>query len=285
MTGTDLEIKAFDKKVPAEFGNDFLVNLVTVAAIDEELQQKAAAVTDAKGNIQFEMARAVFELANAKKNNIDVFSIFGKPGDVQKLNTRLLVAMGVQTRTMTEDDEVIYKWTDKRVEALYAYTADLKQENPDEYNKRFKNRKRLNQRFAEACKATAALIDSGCKPSDLSYKKNDAGEFVPVIANAPKEIGGEQGTVAIGGRTAVEGATHSPTMASLVKVATAKHKPKPAAKGGEGERDEAKLGMSDEEFGALCNRVIRAMVAQEGKLTKGMKKQLQNLKARIDENI
>ena len=278
-TGTDLEIVAFDKKAPAQFGNDFLANLVMVAAIDEELQEKAAKVADAKSNLGFEMTRAVFELASAAKNKIDVYAVFGKAGDVAKLNTRLLVAMGVQKRTMTEDDEVVYNWTDKKVESLYAYTAALKQENPAEYEKRFRNRKRLNQRLAEACKATATLMDSGNKPGDLVYQKNDTGEFVPVIKNAPKEIAGESDNVALGGRTTLPGASKSPTMGSLVKISTEKHKAnKEPTKGKDGESgNTAKLGMKDEDFGAICNQLIRAIKAQEGKLTEDMRKQLANV--------
>lgn len=276
---TELAIQTFDKKSPAKFGNDFLQSLIMVASMDEEVQAKAQMVNEAKQNLGFEMTRAVFELAANEKNKIDIYAVFGKAGDVQKLNTKLLVAMGVQRRDVSDDDEVVYNWTNKEVEALYSYTAALKQENEAEYDKRFKNRKRLNQRFAEACKSVAALMDAGNKPSDLVYQKNDAGEFVPIIKNAPKAISGEQDHVALGARTPVQGASHSPTMSSLVKIATTAHKPKDATKGKEGSEgdNKAKMGMSDEDFGAIVNQLRRAIDAQEGTLTSEMKKQLRAL--------
>jgi len=86
--------------------------------------------------------------------------------------------------------------------------------------------------------------------------------------------------------------TVAPNIASLVKAAQLAHK-KPEDTGIPGERadvgaersGDAKLGMSDEDFGAIVNNLRRAIMAQEGQLSEDMIKQLSALVPYIDEQI
>lgn len=280
MTSTEIALTVYDAKVPATFGNKFMFSLVQAAAAEEEAQKLAATASEAKIYLGFEMIRAVFDLAE-RHEDIDVYAIFGKSKDVEKLNTRILMHMGVLKREITSDDEITYKWTDPSIAALYEYTSELKAENEAEYNRRFNNRKRLNMRLSEAYKSVATLMDNKLSPKDLSYSENEAGESVPTINNAPKAISGEakDGKVQLGSRKPIVGAQMSPTLSSLVKLADKAHKEaKPErADAGEQRNGVAQMGISDEDFGGICNTVIRAINAKEGVFTEDSIKHLKSL--------
>ncbi len=118
---------------------------------------------------------------------------------------------------------------------------------------------------------------------DLQYVKNDeTGEDEATIVNAPKAIAGDRKNVTLGGRKPVEGATLSPTMASIVKLSQSRFK---SAKGETTERSDkgkeragdAKLGISDTDFGHAVNSVIKMVNAQENKFSPGMAKHLKSL--------
>lgn len=277
-----LAIAPYSPNAVAEFGNKFLTSLVMAASAEEEAQKQLAAAGEAKQFLSFEMTKAIADLADRfaeGKDAVDVYAVFGEPKDVEKLNTRVLIHMGVMKREIGDDDTVRYVWTEENVEKLYSYTKELKETNPEEYQRRFNNRKRLNMRLSEAYKAVVALRDAKLSADDLYYSEDaDTGAMVPTIRNAPKEIGGENGTVQMNQRKVVKGATLSPTMTSLVKLATDRHKPKAdRADKGENREGEAKLGMNDEAFGGIVNTLRRAVTAQEGNFTPDMQKQLKAL--------
>jgi hypothetical protein len=132
-------------------------------------------------------------------------------------------------------------------------------------------------RLADAYKATAALLDAKLSPEDLYYSEDpETKALVPTIRNAPKEIGGDAKTIQLGARKPVTGADLSPTMSSLVSLATKKHRTPKADRNDKGEnrQGDAKLGMTDEAFGGICNNLKRAITAQEGAFTEEMRKQL-----------
>jgi hypothetical protein len=277
-------VMAYNPNAVAEFGNKFMLSLVMQASAEEEAQKQLAAAGEAKQFLSFEMTRAIFDLATKHtdgKDAIDVYAVFSdKTKDVEKLNTRILIHMGVLKREIGDDDTVAYVWQDPSIEKLYAYTADLKESDKEEYTRRFNNRKRLNMRLSEAYKATALLLDNKLSPDDLFYSEDpDTGALVPTIRNAPKAIAGDEGTVRMNSRKPVKGASVSPTMASLVKLATDKHKAPKADRTDKGENreGEAKLGMTDEAFGNIVNTLRRAVNAQEGEFTPEMQKQLKAL--------
>ncbi len=277
---TELALTVYEPKSVAEFGNKFMFSLVAQAAAEEEAQKLVATAGEAKTFLSFEMTRAIFDLTE-RHEDVDVYAIFGKSKDVEKLNTRVLMHMGVLKREITKDDDIVYTWSDPSIEALYSYTKELQDEDKNEYTKRFNNRKRLNARLSEAYKAVAALKDNGLKPGDLTYSENENGENVPTINNAPKEIAGDNkgGVVQLGSRKPIVGAQLSPTMASIVKLAENKHKePKEERKDkGENREGVAKLNMSDEDFGSIVNTVKRAITAQEGQFSAEQIKHLKSL--------
>lgn len=278
---TEIAIASYDSKNVAEFGNKFMTALVMQAVAEEEAAKLQASANEAKVFLSFEMTRAIFDLSD-RHEDIDVYAVFGKAKDVEKLNTRVLVHMGVLKREINKDDEVVYNWTDENIKKLYEYTAELKESDTAEYNKRFNNRKKLNMRLSEAYKAVAALKDQGLKPGDLFYSENEAGEQVPTINNAPKEIAGDQkdGRVQLGSRKPIVGAQLSPTMSSLVKLAEKSHKAdvkESRPDKGEDRSGVAKIGMTDEDFGAVVNTVKRAIIAQENQFSAEMIKHLKGL--------
>lgn len=278
--GGKVKLVPFSTSAVAEFGKSFVLSLVAASALEADAQAALAQAGEAKQYLGFEMTRAIFSLATEHKEGkdaVDVYNVFGEPKDVEKLNTRVLIHLGVLKREISDDDDVTYVWTDKTVESLYAYTKDLKEKNAEEWEKRFNNRKRLNMRLADAYKATAALLDAKLNPEDLYYSEDpETKALVPTIRNAPKEIGGEAKTVQLGARKPVTGADLSPTMSSLVSLATKKHKAPKAERNDKGEnrQGDAKLGMTDEAFGGICNNLKRAITAQEGAFTEEMRKQL-----------
>lgn len=266
----------------AEFGNSFLIGLVTAAAVEEDAQKALAAAGEAKQFLGFEMLRAVFDLATRHAEGrypINVHAIFSDTTkDVERLNTNILIHMGVIRKEINDSDEIVTVWSDSNVEALYSYTKELKEKDEAEYVKRHNNRKRLNMRISEACKTAAILLDNKLQPDDLFYSEDENGTLVPTIRNAPKAIAGSEGVVQLGSRKPVKGAELSPTMSSLVKLATDKHKPKAErADKGENREGDAKLGMTDENFGKFINNVRQAINTQEGQFTDEMKKQIKAL--------
>lgn len=278
---TEIAITTYDPKNVAQFGNKFMFSLVAQAAAEEEAQKLAATANEAKVFLSFEMARAIFDLSD-RFEDIDVYAIFGKAKDVEKLNTRVLVNMGVLKREINKDDEVVYSWTDESIRNLYDYSAELKETDQAEYNRRFNNRKKLNMRLSEAYKVVASLKDAGLTTADLYYSENEAGEQVATIRNAPKAIAGENkgGVVQLGSRKPIVGAELSPTMSSLVKLAEKAHKPdvkENRPDKGEDRSGVAKIAMTDEDFGAVVNTVKRAIIAQEGVFTVEMIKHLKGL--------
>lgn len=281
--GTAVSVTPYKSTAVAEFGNKFLVSLVMQAGAEEEAQKLLNAAGEAKQFLSFEMTRAIFDLSvkfeDDGKNAIDVYSVFGEAKDVEKLNNRVLIKMGVLKKEISDDDTVKYVWTDEGIENLYSYTKALKDANPAEYDRRFNNRKRLNMRLNEAYRATAILRDQGLSTDDLFYSEDDNGSMVPTIRNAPKAVGGEAGIVQMNQRKPVKGATLSPTMSSLVKLANDKHK---APKGdradkGENRSGEAKLGIDDETFGRMVNTLRQAISAQENVFTADMVKHIKAL--------
>lgn len=268
MTSTAMELVPFSPTAITEFGENFMEALVASAAMGEEAQRLQDQATQAKSYLGFEMTKAVLDL-DTRFEDVDIYAIFGDAKTVEKLNRRLLVHMKVQKRVINDDDSVSYEWSSEKIKNLYSYTAELKEEDAAEFQRRFNNRKRLNNVLSEACKAAAALKDQGLTINDLTYTDDpETGVKVPTIKNAPKQIAGDKAEVQLGSRKAVAGATMSPTMTSLVKIATQAHKPDDAkAKDRKDKGEErsgiAKIGTSDEDFGSVCNTAIRLINAQE----------------------
>lgn len=278
-------VASYNPGAIAEYGNQVLLNLIQSVAFDDAVAELTAKANETKQHIGFELTKAILDL-HEKHDDLNIYAVFEGGKAVEKLNTRVLIHFGVLKREIV-GDEIVTSWTDEAVQNLYDYSAKLKEENEAEWKKRFDNRKRLNIRLSDAYKAAITLIDNGNKADDLVLEQNDAGIVNPIIKNAPKEIAGEKAEpVKFGQRTVNVGATHSATQASLVKIATDRHKKANGERTeksdkGNDKSGEAKLGMSDETFGGMVNNLKRAISAQEGKFTPEMLKQMKSLHATL----
>ncbi len=269
------------------FGASFAETLILTAVAEEEAQKQMAAVGEAKQYLSFEMMRAIFDIAS-QDEKLDPYAIFGEAKDVEKLNKRILLKMGVLKKTISEDDTVEFTWTSEKLAKQYAYTKALKEENEAEYERRFNNRKRLNQRLSDACKSACTLLDAKLKSDDLFYSEDSTtGAMVPTIRNAPKAIGGTEGVIQMNQRKPVAGATMSPTVASLIKIAKDKHNAPKGDRNDKGENREgvAKLGMSDEDFGTVVNTLKRAINAPENTFSQAKYEQIESLVEYLNEAI
>lgn len=284
-----MELTPFKANQVAVFGNKFMIALVAQAGLEAEAQKALKDSAEAKTFLGFEMIKAIFSIAvktRGTKNEVDPSAIFGEPKDVERLNNRILIEMGVMKKDINEKtDAVEYIWTDAKVEQLYSYSKALKEKDEPEYTKRFNNRKRLNFRLSEACKAAASLMDYKLSPDDLFYSTDEAGNMVPTIKNAPKQIGGDAGVVQMNVRKPVKGADLSPTIASLIKISTDRHKPKGDRLDKTEKREDEKMGMTDEDFGGIVNSLRRAIIKQEGVFSPEMQKQCVAFKTFLDETI
>lgn len=278
-----LTLTKFEPKEVAKFGTSIMEGLVAAAAMTEE----AAKLTDqaAQGNqfISFELTKALFDF-DERFDDVDIHAIFStKSKDVERFNTRVLVHMGVLERKIDKNDDITYNWTSEKIRNLYEYSQELKDKDPEENVKRFNNRKRLNMKLSEAAKAACALKDQGLKIDDLFYSEDpDTKRLVPTIRNAPAAMAGDLKEVQLGSRTKVAGATMSPTMSSLIKLATQTHKPDDSKANDKKDKGDerggiAKIGISDEDFGAICNTVIRTVNAQENEFSPEAIKHMTNL--------
>lgn len=288
---TAMEIVPYKPDQIAEFGSNIMEALVASAAMAEEAQKLSDQASRGNEYISFELTKAVFDF-HERFEDVDIYAVFSpKAKDVEHLNRRVLVQMGVLKRVINKNDEVEYHWTSERVTNLYEYTAELKEKDPAEYTRRFNNRKRLNAKLSEAYKAACALSDQGLKPDDLFYSEDpETKQPRPTIRNAPKQIAGDKGEIQLGGRKTVAGATMTPTMSSLVKIAAEKHKPdssdaKDNKNKGEERDGHAKMGMSDEDFGSICNTLIRSITAQELEFSADKLKHLQNVQKNISDTL
>jgi len=268
----------------AEYGQTFAIQLIEVAGLEEAAQKALATAQEAKQYMAFELTKIILNLSyehESGKNAVNIYDIFSnETKDVTILNRNILLHMGVQVREVNDDtDTVEYKFATKRLEDTYAYSEALKKKDEAEHTRRFNNRKRLNSRLSDAIKAACILRDQNLSTDDLFYSEDkDTGELVPTIKNAPKSIGGDGGIFQMNARKPVKGATLSPTMASLIKLATEAHKETSSKGPDKGEtRDAGDINIGDEQFGKFINNVRNAVNALEGKYTEDMLKQMRSL--------
>lgn len=272
MANTQLAV--FKENAVAKFGKDFLKGLIIQAANEEKAVEAMNIAQSQKQFLQFELTKAV--LASAYKDeSLNPHAIMSGTGAVRALNDRVLAALGVKESKEDELNRKYFVWTDRDVANLYEYTKELKESDEAEYTRRFNNRKRLNMQISNACKAAAYLKDNKVQPSDMMY--NEDGNAV--LHNAPKEIAGvDKSEVVIGERKVREGAAVSPTMAGIVRLATAG---KPSKAKVEATTSDPKMGMSDAAFGEIANTLIKAIRVQEGKISDQQRKTLVAVQAEI----
>jgi hypothetical protein len=297
INATVPQLKAFDPNNMAAFGNDLLKALIQQASYDEEIAAAVDTGEQVRKFIGFELSKAVMT-AHEKDPELNIFAIFEGGKKVEKLNTRLLQMFGVVKKEI-KDDEIVVSWTDPSHQKEYDYSAVDKDKDEAEYTRRFNNRKRLNMRLSDACKFAIGLLDGGTKAADLKIVEEN-GSVKAVIENAPEFLVGDKTknngstTVEFGKRNPNEGAKVAPTLAAVIRVAADAHKKaegevKPGidarADKGNDRSGDAKLGISDEDFGAIVNNLRRVVSAQEGEFTPEMIRQLQSIVPFLDETL
>jgi hypothetical protein len=291
-------LKQFDAANPAAFGNSYLETLVKITDFDSGVEEAVKASEDSKRFAHFELVKAVLS-AEEKVEDINIYSIFENvTKSTEKLNNKILQYFGVIEKKIV-DDEIEIIWSSPELKGLYDYASVDKEKDANEHQKRFTNRKRLNMRLSEAFKAAAALKDLAVKADDLQLVENPETKIVePTINNAPAALRGDteknkSTSVKFGQRTAQEGAKVAANTAALVKAATEVHRKKDSDATGTGERSDkgsersgdAKMGISDEDFGEVVNNLRKIILAQEGQLSDEQVKQLSNLVPFIDEQL
>lgn len=292
------KLQQFDATAPEKFGNALLASFAATDAFDAALAEASVSADNTKKFIGFELTRAVMAAAETSKD-INLFAIFDGKVPTEKLLSKLLQYFGVIKKEI-KDEEVVTTWTAPEVEATYNYGAIDKEKDEAEYTKRFNNRKRLNMRLSDAIKAAVALIGSDVKAAQLTYSENSTTKEVePVIKDAPEAIRGDKdkngSTVKFGSRSANEGAKVAANMAALVKAAVAAHSKdedekakasdKERADKGSERPGDAKITISDEEFGGIVNNTRRVIAALEGTFSADVTRQLIALREYITEQL
>lgn len=289
-------IVLFNPTEVAVMGNRFLAAIaaheIAVEAAQEEIQRGAKR----EAFIDTEMIKACIFLHNDEASSVDLYKIFGEKKDSEILFRAILVALGVLRRNVTEDDRVEYEFTDATLKEQYYFPAsmnDPKKESESaeeylartsEYMKRRSRRNSLNIRLARCVKAAIALLEAGATADNIVYRTNESGANEIVLTAGPKEVFGEEKEVVIvsGNAAKMKGATQTPTLSGIVKVADEKHKTKPAAKGDSGEGATRKptdgvASGTEQDFLALVNATLMSIKGREGKFADAEKAVLKNL--------
>lgn len=292
---SNTEMIVFRANAIAEFGNRLLTAIVQHETIKEEAEAALANAAKQENFFDVEIAKALVHLQGEEA--IDLYKVYGDDKQSSaSLYRQILVSLGVLKRTITDNDTVEYAFTDPALEKQYYFPSsmnDPKKENESEeaykariadYTSRRAKRNALNTRLQRCCKAAIALIEAGATVEDLQYRENDAGMVEVVLKKGPTEVVGTKGEVVIvtGNAAKAEGASLTPTMSGLAKVADNKHKVAPAAaKTGESatrkETDGKASSNSEEDFLALVNTLLMAVKSREGVFTDTEKTALASL--------
>lgn len=288
MSNNALSVPSFSSNAVTEFGNKVLYALVAQAGAEQEATRLSQQASEAKKFIGFEMTRAIFELAKTD-DDINPHAVFGGAKEVSALNLRILVAMGVMETRPSADMTTIEKvWVDPKLEALYQVNEKIKKDDEKEYQRRQGNWRRLTLQIGNACRAATELLNAGLDAGDLYYSEGENGEQLPTLKKAPKEIqGSKRGEVVLGKKTPRDGASKSATLASLIDLAKSRNAASKPARGDKGDvaDGDAKMGMSDEDFTAAINVVIRNIQKQEKRFTAQMAASMKSLQPVVNEAV
>lgn len=269
-------VVAFDPKAVATYGNKMLHVLVQHEDAKSEAEKQLQQAGEREKVIDVELARVALHLH--KEEKIDLFAIYAGNKDASsKLYRSILVETGAMSRTLDETtDRAVYDFTDEALKGKFYFDEELKKSDEAEYTKRRSRRNSLNIRLQRVCKAALALFEAGANVENIQVEKSDDGELSAVITKGPKEVMGSSANAQGEGRIqlhaksvpAVEGATVTPTITGLAKVADSQHKAKPASKD---EIETAKSAKgekaSGEDFLAIVNAAIMAIRNKEGKVS------------------
>jgi len=275
---TENALVAFDPKAIATYGNQMLNVIVQHEEARESAEIALRQADEREKIIDFELTRVALHLH--KEEKIDLYGIYadGKESS-SKLYRSILTETGVLARKVDDEtDKVVYDFTDTALKGKFEFSEDLKEKDEEEYKKRRSRRNALNMRLARVCKAAVALYEAKATAEDMQISKNEeTGELNAIIAKGPKEVMGKSGTIQIHSKSVspVDGATATPTISGLAKLADQQHKTKPSSKQETESTDKKAPAAAD--FTAVINAAIMAVKAKEGKTSAQEKTLLQNL--------
>lgn len=297
------EIVVFEENAVAEFGNKFLSAMLQHELLKEEAENELHRAANRESVIDTQFLQAIMHLHASEE--IDVYRVYGDKQESSALYRGVLVSLGVLSRRVTETDRVIYEFTDTNLSgaydfvsgiASYKYDAEKDKDNagpeyPEDVvaeHKRARSRRNaLNIRMQRVCKAAAALLDAKATTADIVLEQDASGEMVPKITKGPAEVMGKADAIEIqtGNSAKVEGATQTPTISGLAKVADATHKTQPVKKdGGEGNATNSASVSAEGDFVALINTALRAIQQREGEFSDTEKTAMKSLKTILGEN-
>lgn len=296
MDGTTANaMVVFKPQEVAEFGNKVLMELVAHEIAKEEAMDTIQRAEKVESFIDVELTKVAMFLHN--EEHIDLYQLYGNKQQVSALNRAILTEMGVLERTITDDDKVEYAFTDPKLRDTFYFdqaVASIKEPKDEaeanaveEHRRRRSRRNSLNIRLQKVAKAAVAMIDAGASFEDIVYKENPTtGRTEPVITKGPKEVLGKNDEIVITGKgaTVAEGATTSPTLAGLAKLADARHKASSDDASSKGSTEattkkegEGSRGTSEEDFLSTANVMITLIKQREGKFSDPEKTALKNI--------
>lgn len=287
------EMILFDPKHVVETGNKFLGAILAHEMAKEAAEQELAAAQERESFINVEMTKMAMWLHS--EGHIDLLKAYGDKRETSALYRSILVEIGVLKREITDDDTVVYAFTDPALKEAYSFEQaianykhgedeDKPKYSPEqvaEHKQRRSRRNALNIRLANVCKAALALYESKATIDDLSYREKEDGTRVAVLTKGPKEVMGKSASIdiVVGNAAKAKGATLTPTISGLAKAADHKHKPATKQTTETAKKDGAPKDEND--FLALINAAMMAVKAREGTFTDAEKQAMKNLGAEI----
>jgi len=261
---TENAIIEFNPNAIETYGNSILNVIVQHEEARNQAEHALAQANEREKVIDFELCRTVLWMHQDEQ--IDLHAIYdGNKDSSQKLYRDILVKTGALERRVDENsDRIIYDFTDPKVAGKFDFTKELEEADPDEYKKRRSRRNGLNLRLARVCKAAVALNEADATTDDMRIEKTEDGGLEAVITKGPAEVMGEEASVQIFSKSVspVEGASVTPTVTGLAKLADSVHKPKTSK--ADVEQASRNEGGSVADFHAVMNAAIMAIRGLEG---------------------
>lgn len=278
-------ITTFDPKEVATFGNSMLKVLVQHETDKESAERQLEQANAREEVINFELARVALFLHAEER--VDLYNVYEDTKESSsKLYRTILVETGVLARKVDEaTDKVVYDFTDEALENQFNFSEELKSSDEEEYKRRRSRRNALNMRLAKVCKAALALHEAQATIDDMALTQENDGSLTATISKGPADVMGEVGTVQIMNKSVapVTGATVSPTISGLARVADKAHKTTKLSSKNDAETSTRKDSVDTKDFTAIVNAALIAIRSCEGTFTATQRTLLKNVLTELQE--
>lgn len=281
QNSTVVAIVPFNPTEIATFGNNMIKAIVTHDNLKIAAESELKRADEREKIIDTELVRVALYLHETEK--VDLYDVFkDDKNSSMVLYRKILIELGVLVQKIEPGaDAVTYEFTDPELKEAYYFSKELEKSNEAEYKARRARRNHLNIRLARACKAGIALVEAGAKSDNVVIKtlthKDGSIETVPVITAGPVELMGKSTEVRLGKGANMEGASVSPTITGLSKIADKKHKATTSISAAATESTTRVATSNAEDFMALANTFIMAVKAKENEFDETEKALLKNV--------